>query len=167
VQHNYTMKRTFIAAILALLAVAAPARADGPLLIIDRWWGVDYAKEPCHIPAFKPTGMSEATCDQESTEDYNRFELEFKTQFAASAECSGISLSSFGYPQSPKERPPDISRPYWSFSINYEQDKPAQLWQMLPPRSSDLPMMQGTGTPSQIATQVCTIIKGKGGTVHQ
>jgi hypothetical protein len=26
-------------------------------------------------------------------------------------------------------------------------------------------MMEATGTPSQIATQVCTIIKGKGGAV--
>jgi hypothetical protein len=29
---------------LGLLAATAPAHADGPLLVIDRWWGVDYAK---------------------------------------------------------------------------------------------------------------------------
>jgi hypothetical protein len=110
--------------------------------------------------------MSETACDQESTEGYNIFELELKTQFAASAECAGITVSSFGYPKNPKERPPDISRlSYWSFSIDYEENKPAQLWQMLPPQGSDLPMMQGTGTPSEIAAQVCTIIKGKGGAV--
>ncbi|WP_158920941.1 hypothetical protein [Acidisphaera sp. S103] len=161
-------KITAFAAMLGLLAATAPAHADGPLLIIDRWWGVDYAKEPCHIPAFKSAGKNEATCDQESTEGYNSFELELKTQFAASAECAGITVSSFGYPQNPKEPPPDISRlSFWSFSLNYEKDRPAQLWQMLPPRESDLPMMQGTGTPSRIATQVCTIIRGKGGAVRQ
>jgi hypothetical protein len=149
-----------------LYAGMSRADAPAPLIVIDRWWGVDYAKGRCEIPALKPAGISEATCDQESTESYNIFELELKTQFAASAECAGIIVSSFGYPQNPKESPPDISRlSYWSFSINYQGDRPAQLWQMLPPQGSDLPMMQGTGTPSQIATQVCTIMKGKGGAV--
>jgi len=159
------MIRTIAAASFALLAITIPAHADGPLLVIDRWWGVDYAKADCHIPAFKHAGKSEATCDQESTESYNVFELELKTQFAASAECAGITVSSFGYPQNPKKPPPDMSQPYWSFSINYTGDEPAQLWQMLPPKGSDLPMMQATGTPSEIATQVCIIIKGKGGAV--
>jgi hypothetical protein len=74
-------------------------------------------------------------------------------------------VSSFGYPQNPKEPPPDVPRPYWSFSINYKRDEPAQLWQMLPPKGSDLPMMQATGTPSEIAKQVCIVIKGKGGAI--
>jgi hypothetical protein len=119
----------------------------------------------CRIPAFKPAGESEAACDQEKTESYNVFELELKTQFAASVECTGITVSSFGYPQNSKEPPLDISRLHWSFSINYRGDEPAQLWQMLPPKGSDLPMMQATGTPSEIASQVCMIIKGKGGAV--
>jgi hypothetical protein len=36
---------------------------------------------------------------------------------------------------------------------------------MLPPQGSDLPMMQSKGTPSEIAKQVCIIIKGKGGAI--
>jgi len=159
------MIRTIAAASFALLAITIPAQADGPVLVIDRWWGVDYAKNICQIPAFKPAGKSEAMCIQETTDNYNVFELELKTQFAASAECAGITVSSFGYPQNPKDSPPDTSRPYWSFSINYNSDQPAQFWQMLPPKGNDLPMMQATGTPSQIARQVCIIIKGKGGAI--
>jgi hypothetical protein len=49
--------------------------------------GVDYAKEDCKIPAFKPAGKSEATCNQERTESYNRFELERKTQ---GFQCDGV-----------------------------------------------------------------------------
>jgi hypothetical protein len=76
-------------------------------------------------------------------------------------------VSSFGYPQNTSKTPTEFaSRPYWSFSINYDIDAgPEQLWQMLPPKGSDLPMMQAKGTPSGIARQVCTIIKGKGGAV--
>jgi hypothetical protein len=159
--------RTLAAAGFALLAISVPAHADGPLLVIDRWWGVDYAKEHCHLPAFQRPGESPEICDQESTQSYNIFELELKTQLAASAECAGITVSSFGYPQNPKDPPPDTSRPYWDFSINYKGEEPAQLWQMLPPKGSDLPMMQATGTASAIARQVCIIIKGKGGAVHQ
>jgi uncharacterized protein YfiM (DUF2279 family) len=159
--------RTFIVASFALLVIASPAHAEAPLIVIDRWWGVDYAKQPCEIPAYKPAGMSEATCKQERTESYNRFELELKTQFAASPECADIIVSSFGYPQSTQTPPPDLHRPYWSFSINYVGDDPAQLWQMLPPKGSNLPMMQATETPSQIVKHVCTIIKGKGGAVIQ
>jgi hypothetical protein len=94
--------------------------------------------------------------------------LELKTQFAAAAECSGITVLSFGYPQNPSKPPTDfVSRPNWSFSINYIGNEPMQLWQMLPPKGNDVPMMQATGTPSEIARQVCTIIKGKGGAVSQ
>jgi hypothetical protein len=142
-----------------LYAGASRADAPAPLIVIDRWWGVDYAQSDCH---------KEATCDQERTQSYNLFELELKTQFAAAVECSGITVSSFGYPQGSGRPPTDFtSRPYWSFSINYKGDAPAQLWQMLPPKGSDLPMMQATGTPSQISRQVCTIIKSKGGAVSQ
>jgi hypothetical protein len=80
----------------------------------------------------------------------------------ASTECAGITVSSFGYPQNPKETPPDMSRPHWNLSINYRGDEPAQLWQMLPPQGIDLPLMQSKGTPLEIAKQVCIIIKGKG-----
>ena len=62
------MIRTTAAASFALIAITIPAYGDGPLLIIDRWWGVDYAKVNCEIPAFKPAGKSEATCIQESTQ---------------------------------------------------------------------------------------------------
>ena len=146
-----------------LYAGASRADALAPLIVIDRWWGVDYAKGDC----FK-AGKNEAACNQERTQSYNEFELELKTQFAAATECAGITVLSFGYPQDPARPPTDFtSRPYWSFSINYRGDGPAQLWQMLPPKGIDLPMMQATETPSQIAKQVCTIIKGKGGAVSQ
>ncbi|MBV8774742.1 MAG: hypothetical protein JO166_20775 [Deltaproteobacteria bacterium] len=158
------MARTFAAAV-ALLVVALPAHAEAPLIVIDRWWGVDYAKVGCEIPAEKPVGMNEATCEQERTESYNRFELELETQFASSPECVGITVSSFDYPQS--ARMPSLRQPYWSFLINYFGDDPAQLWQMLPPKGSNLPMMQATEAPPQIAKHVCTIIKGRGGTVTQ
>jgi len=65
--------RTIAAASFALLAITIPAHADGPLIVIDRWWGIDYAKVDCRIPAFKPAGESEAACDQEKTESYNVF----------------------------------------------------------------------------------------------
>jgi len=106
------MIRTIAAASFALIAVTIPAGADGELLVIDRWWGVDYAKEHCEIPAFKPVKKSAAACIQESTQSYNVFELELKTQFAALARCAGITVSSFGYPHNPKEPPPDMSGSY-------------------------------------------------------
>jgi hypothetical protein len=82
----------------------------------------------------QPAGKTEVTCDRERTEIYNRFELQLKTQFAALPECADVTVASFGYPQNPKEKPPDASQPYWSFSINYYGDDPAQLWEMLPPK---------------------------------
>jgi hypothetical protein len=160
------MIRTLSAASFALIAITIPAAADEPLLVIDRWGGVDYAKAGCEIPALKPAGQSEATCEEESVRGYNIFEMEVKTQFAASPECVGITVTSFGYPQDPKEPPPDLSRPYWSFSINYKLDEPEQLWQMLTPKGLKLQMMQATGTPIEIPKQVCAIIKGKGGALH-
>jgi len=150
-------------------ASASRADAPGPVVILDRWWGVDYAKEDCRVPAYEPPGgePAEEACEQSKTTSYNDFESEFKTDFASNTDCAGITLLSFGYPQNPNSPPPDTSKPYWSFSINYNEGQPAQFWQMLPPKGSKLPMMQATGTPSQIAAQVCTIIRGKGGSVDQ
>jgi hypothetical protein len=160
VRHTYLMALVIVGA----LQVGA-SRADilAPLIVVDRWWGVDYAKADC----FKE-GKNEAVCDQERTQSYNVFELELMTQFAAAAECSGVTVTSFGYPQNQNRSSPSFAeRPYWSFSINYFGDKRAQLWQMLPPKGSNLPMMQATGTPSEIARQVCAIINGKGGAIAQ
>lgn len=159
-RHTYLMALVIVG---ALQAGASRADASVPLIVIDRWWGVDYAKADC----FRE-GKNEAVCDQERTQSYNVFELELKTQFASAVECSGITVTSFGYPQNLNSPAPSLTtRHYWSFSINYVGNKRAQLWQMLPPEGSNLPMMQATGTPSQIARQVCTIIKGKGGAVAQ
>jgi hypothetical protein len=158
------MMRTLAAAVFALFIISVPARADAPLIVIDRWWGVDYAKNGGYC--FRK-GKDEALCDQERTEIYNVFELEIKTQFASAEVCAGIAVSSFGYPQNRNEPLPDLSGPYWSLSVNYFGHEPAQLWQMLPPKGSRLPMMQATGTPSEIAAHVCTIIKGKGGALLQ
>jgi hypothetical protein len=115
---------------LAVLSASPSAHAgSSPLIIIDRWSGVDYAKNSCHRG-----GDYDALCNrQERIESYNKFELQLKTQFAALPECAGITVSVFGYPQNPKELSPDTLQPYWSFSINYYGDEPAQLWQMLPP----------------------------------
>jgi hypothetical protein len=107
---NYRSRRTCLLRLMIVgMPYTSPSRADAPapLIVIDRWWGVDYAKQVCRIPAYKLAGKSEATCDQERTESYNRFELELKTQFAALPECAGITVASFGYPQNPKEPPPD------------------------------------------------------------
>jgi hypothetical protein len=110
-----------------------------------------------------------AICEQERTEKYNVFELELTTQFAASLECAGITVVTYGGPRKNPNSPfPDLSQlPYWSFSISYSGDEPTQFWQMLPPKGSHLPLMQATGTPAQIATQVCTITNGKGGVVRE
>jgi len=162
---------TIVGIALSIVPYASASRADapGPVVILDRWWGVDYAKEDCRVPAYEPPGgePAEEACEQSKTTSYNDFESEFKTDFASNTDCAGITLLSFGYPQNPNSPPPDTSKPYWSFSINYNEGQPAQFWQMLPPKGSKLPMMQATGTPSQIAAQVCTIIRGKGGSVDQ
>jgi hypothetical protein len=41
------MIRTIAAASFALIAITILAHGDGPLLVIDRWSGVDYAKVDC------------------------------------------------------------------------------------------------------------------------
>jgi hypothetical protein len=38
------MKPTIAAAFFAVM-ITTTAHAEAPLIIIDRWWGVDYAKE--------------------------------------------------------------------------------------------------------------------------
>jgi len=160
-----------VGAALLVIAYISSSRSDAPapVVIIDRWWGVDYAKVDCRIPAYEPPGgePAEEACEQSKTASYNDFESEFKTDFASNTDCAGITLLSFGYPQDPNSQPPDTSKPYWGFSINYTDGQRRQFWQMLPPEGSKLPMMQATGTQSQIAAQVCTIIRGKGGSVDQ
>lgn len=163
---TFAVMRFYIFILIVCLMIALPAHAGNApslLLVIDRWWGVDYAKEPCGFI----DGKNKAICEQEKTEAYNVFELELRTQFAALPECDGITVSSFGYPQNPHAAPPDPNSPSWSFSINYFGDGPAQLWQMLPPKGINLPMMQATETPAQIAKHVCTIIKAKGAVVTE
>jgi len=58
------MKRTVAAAVALHMVTLLPAHAEAPLIVIDRWWGVDDAKVVCKIPAFKPAGKSEAAASR-------------------------------------------------------------------------------------------------------
>jgi hypothetical protein len=179
------MKRTLSAAAsLALVVVTVPAHAQAPLIVIDRWWGVDYAKNSCFIALSKaaesprPTAapstqppweellrrerqrqeqvicekertekacgprwyhelQERAICEQERTEKYNVFELELTTQFAASLECAGITVVTYGGPgKNPNSPFPDLSQlPYWSFSISSSTTKPRSRLKSAPPNA--------------------------------
>ena len=114
----------------------------------------------CVILDSTPPTKEQATCERERMKQYNAFEMELRNHIAAGSGCSGITtVTSFEDLTSTARS----TRSYW-FLAEYVGGPPEQLWDLSPPKGSDVPMMRMKGTtPSDIAGQVCAITKGKAG----
>lgn len=170
-------------AIVALLS--APAFAADPL-VVDEWWSRDYAKNMCDgaikeqredagiiaqfgcdqvtsCPEFK--AISEA-CVLDERGRVVAFEDALVTSFASNFLCSGVAVYVVTDPKMPK---PEVSKvlasPHWSYQTNFKPGSGAQSWQLI--HSGTLAYFEGSGDAQSIVQQVCTIVTGKGGQVHQ
>ncbi len=148
------------------ISVVGCSKGTGSIIVLDHWWNSDYAKNACG--ALLPLGFNDpglVDCQNKQAEALQDFELELSTQLAARPECAGVRVLGFKLTAISPEVAEAVKGEYWSLSLNYSTpDSKKQQWQML--RSPKGAVRQGDGTPREIASDVCSIVRGRGANVR-
>lgn len=141
---------------LGLSIVLIGCSSPRPTVVLDSWWDVDYAKQSCN---------GQSRCQSDSIQAVHEFETGLTTQFAAQAACANVQFIRFNGPNIASKTAIDTTqKTYWSLSLNFTPGIAKQKWQMV--KSSDrATVLQGDGTPTEIAKEVCAIVNGKGAMV--
>ena len=148
-----------------VFSIPACTKSTTSIVVIDHWWNVDYAKNGCGL--LLPRGFDDpdlAACQERRATALQNFELELSTQLAARPECAGIRVFGFKLTANSPEVDKAVAGEHWQLSLNYgTENSMKQAWQMY--RSPKGTVQQGEGTPPQIASDVCSIVKARGATV--
>lgn len=141
---------------LGLSAVFIGCSSPRQTVVLDSWWDVDYAKQSCN---------GQNPCQSDPVQAVHEFEIELTTQFAAQAACVNVQFIRFSGPKEENKSANDATpKSYWSLSLNFIPGSTKQTWQMVqsPIKTA---VLQGDGTPAEIAKEVCAIVNGKGAKV--
>jgi hypothetical protein len=154
-----------------------------PILVLDNWWNVDYAKSACQragdagIECNPPAGFElssedEAFCAQAARRKaacmpadpgggIHDFLARLMTSFGASPGCKGIDVVNYGGPDAPISREAEkaMSATHWSLMLDFDPGQPSQSWTLVGPKSQQL---DGKGNEGEIAGTVCAIVGGGG-----
>lgn len=145
--------------LLAFVALVGCTKESPPVVVLDSWWNVDYAKEACRTIAPSANG-------EPCVRDLRQFEREVQARVAADPACESVRLLAYDGPGSSSTAVAQaVGQPHWSLSFNFMPGAPKQRWQMLGP-GEHRPLLEGEGSASKIATTVCNVLKKRGGSVE-
>jgi hypothetical protein len=152
---------------LAALSISACKRPAEPVhLLIDERPIMDFADRAC-----PPPQNPESPCVRKWQRVGGEFEGTLSTQFAALPACSGLlvaTVNPYDF-EAMQKILGDPTNPYWRLSVWFDAGANRQSWSLLfspgPSKPLTIPVFQGEGEPRQIATEVCNIVRGRGGAV--
>lgn len=148
------MKALFF--LLSFIVVVAGCSKPQPLIVLDSWWDIDYAKQLCN---------GRNPCFPDPVQGVRDFETELATQFSAQTICHSVQFIRFYGPENADKAAIDATnKEHWSLSLNFIPGTSKQQWQMVQSAKKAF-VMHGAGTPNDIAKEVCSIVISHGGTV--
>jgi hypothetical protein len=166
---------------LLLIVVLVGCGKPTPVVVLNGWWNVDYAKNGCESAnkwhQENAALISQVGCDQVAScrelmpiveacalgvvEDVRRFENDLTTEFAANAECRSVQFVYFSGPDNTNKMVSDaMKKQHYLLMLYYKPGARKQQWSMKRSDQSDL--TQGEGNPEEIAKKVCSIAKEQG-----
>ena len=89
-----------------------------------------------------------------------RLEYDVMNQMAINRQCQGVHVF--------RENHPDYD-PVQDLHLDYNPGRKVHGWAMIPWKGSQIvvrSIIEGEGTPAQIAQQICTVAKGQGANIH-
>jgi hypothetical protein len=134
-----------------LLVVLVGCSKTSPIVVLDGWWDVDYAKNVC-VSANKwhkenAALISRISCDKINScrelmpiveacalgvvEDVRGFENNLATQFAADSECSAVQYVYFSGPTDTSKVLSDaMKKQHYFLMLDYKPGAKKQQWSM-------------------------------------
>jgi hypothetical protein len=171
-----------LAALSSLILTGCDEPMSDPVVVLDDWWNVVYAKNACasasawqkenaslvaQVGCESVNSCPEMTprvdaCRFDPVGNLYTFETELETQFASNPTCKGVQVVSYKGPQSTDSHVSQVNQDgAWWLSFNYSPGARKQNWAMS--RTSALiAVTSGEGDPKEIADTVCSIVTQQG-----
>jgi hypothetical protein len=153
---NHNLATVALAMVIVAAGVvksSAVAQSNEPVVVLDSWWSVDYAKNMC---------SRTNACSVDPAAEAMNFEDRLATQLAANRQCSGVFVAKYrgrNFDHDKTTMDALQKRPHWTLIIDYIPGQETQSWWL---RLEGGPHTQGEGDPKEIAGNVCSILTERG-----
>ena len=147
----------FLLGIFALLSCGCTKRE--PIVVIDDWWNVDFAKNGCARRA-----GSGDPCIGDPVVEVRDFEAQLRTFFASDPLCHGVALADYGGPKqvaSEAASQADTSKADWQLMFDFNVGESSQSWTMVHQAQTS----SGKGYPKEVVHTVCAVVRQTGGSL--
>jgi hypothetical protein len=149
---------------LALFLLAVFASSPGctkrePIVVVDDWWNVDFAKSGCEMRA-----RGNDPCISDPVVEVRDFEAQLRTFFAGDPLCHGVVLADYHGPQEVASKAAsnaDTSNADWQLMLDFNVGESSQSWTLVHHAQTST----GAGDPKDVVHTVCAVVKQTGGSV--
>jgi hypothetical protein len=157
------MRKTLF--ILAMLALQGCAPSKAHTVSIDGWWDDDFAKNACYaVKQYDHVG-----CLADPISYSRQVETSFKSAFQSNPACRGVRLIDDFHDPNRDAAKTKIVEADWSLMLNTGMSpnegfsEKESTWQVIRAADSSHYAEGSMADPYRAASQVCTVILGKGG----
>jgi TIR domain len=154
--------------------------SQDPIVVVNSWWNVDYAKNSCeHAQTWikeNSKWINQAGCEGvtacpevmtifracvvDPTGRVADFEYELITELSANVQCKGVQLVKFDGPDAKRDKATTeaMLKPHWTVMLDFQPGDTKQPWSVV----QGIVFMKGMGTAKEIAGSVCLIVTEQG-----
>jgi hypothetical protein len=151
--------KTIASLLCAILLFSSGCAKREPIVVIDDWWNVDFAKNGCELRA-----GSNDPCVGDPVVEVRDFESQLRTFFASDPRCHGVVLADFFGPTQAASRAAseaNTSKADWQLMLDFNVGQTSQNWTIVHHGQTST----GQGHPKDVVQTVCAIVRQTGGSL--
>src|SRR6516225_290781 len=167
----------WIAALIAMLMPVA-AVAEPIIVIISSQHNLEYARRACSSVT-NPEGIAECKFVGDGRNLGRKLENEVRSGMATNPRCQGVDVFRQNHPDYDgkinfDELADQMKQVHWTLFLEYNPGQTTHNWTLFPWAGGDVSggelvpggMVEGEGTVSLIADQICTVVTKRGANIH-
>jgi hypothetical protein len=165
---------------IPLVAMSMATSADEPIIvIISSQHNLEYARRACSSPLLNAEGIAECKFAGDGRKLGRKLENEVRSRMATNPRCQSVDVFRQNHPDYDgkinfDELADQMKQVHWTLFLEYNPGQTTHNWTLFPWTGGDVSggelvpggMVEGEGTVSQIAEQICTVVTKRGASIH-
>jgi hypothetical protein len=173
-----SVRTLWIVALIAMLTPGA-AVAEPVIIIISSHHNLEYARRACSSPLLNAEGIAECKFAGDGRNLGRKLENEVRSRMATNPRCQGVDVFRQNHPDYDSkinfdELADQMKQVHWTLFLEYNPGQTTHNWTLIPWTGGDVSggelvpggLVEGEGTVSQIADQICIVVTKGGANVH-
>jgi len=176
-----TLFRLWLMGSAALIAMLTPgaAVAEPIIVIISSQHNLQYAGRACSSLLLNAEGIAECKFAGDGRQLGRKLENEVRSGMATNPRCQGVDVFRQNHPDYDgkinfNELADQMKQVHWTLFLEYNPGQTIHNWTLFPWTGGDVSggepvpggMVEGEGTVSQIADQICIVVTKRGANIH-